>query len=52
MDYIHISNDEVLNRGRIDANKIYLDDKEYRIISFELATGDFIVEEIPKDMLH
>lgn len=49
MGYVHISNNEVFDEGLIDENRIFLHGKKYRIISFEIATGDFIVEEIEKD---
>lgn len=49
MGYVHISNNEVFDEGLIDENRIFLRGKKYRIISFEIATGDFIVEEIEKD---
>lgn len=52
MEYIHIPSEEVSRRGTIEADKIYLDNKEYLIISYELATGDFIVRETGKNAIH
>jgi hypothetical protein len=46
MQYIHINNKELYRGGKEDTKNIYIDNKKYKIISFELATGDFIVEEV------
>ena len=48
MEYIHINNREVFKKGKVDGKRIYLNSKTYKILSFELATGNFIVEEETK----
>ena len=45
MEYTHINNREVYKKGRVDGKRLFMNGKTYRIISFELATGNFVVEE-------